>query len=138
MTDRSSTDAQTGRARIPHRQPDELFRCHSDRDWTKNGAPLVEGTKGGGSPEFPIKDLPGKVYPPNISPDKETGAGSWTDDQLARAIREGVGNDGRALFPFMPYENFRSMSDEDLASVIVYLRSIPPVPVGARPNSSFP
>jgi mono/diheme cytochrome c family protein len=74
-----------------------------------------------------VKDLPGAVHPPNITPDKETGAGNWTDDQLARAIREGIGYDGRALFPFMPYENYRYLSDEDLASVIVYLRSIPPV-----------
>jgi mono/diheme cytochrome c family protein len=87
----------------------------------------VPGTKGGGSPAFPLQDLPGEVHPPNISPDKETGAGNWSDDQLARAIREGIGNDGRALFPFMPYENFRHLSDEDLASVVVYLRSIPPV-----------
>jgi mono/diheme cytochrome c family protein len=82
---------------------------------------------GAGSPTFPLKDLPGDVRPPNITPDKDTGAGNWTDDQLARAIREGIGYDGRALFPFMPYENFRYLSDEDLASVIVYLRSLPPV-----------
>ena len=46
---------------------------------------------------------------------------------LARAIREGIGHDGRALFPVMPYESYRAMSDEDLASVIVYLRSLPAV-----------
>jgi mono/diheme cytochrome c family protein len=103
------------------------FACHSDRDWTKHDAPVVAGTNGGGSPQFALEDLPGEVHPPNISPDKETGAGNWSDDQLARAIREGIGNDGRALFPFMPYENFRHLSDEDLASVVVYLRSIPPV-----------
>ena len=103
------------------------FACHSDRDWTQHDAPAISGTKGGGSPAFPLLDLPGQVHPPNISPDKETGVGNWTDDQLARAIREGIGADGRALFPFMPYENFRHLSDEDLASVIVYLRSIPAV-----------
>jgi len=64
---------------------------------------------------------------PNITPDVETGAGSWTDAQLAQAIREGIGHDGRRLFPMMPYMNFRNMADEDLASVIVYLRSIEPV-----------
>jgi mono/diheme cytochrome c family protein len=103
------------------------FACHSDRDWAQHDAPELPGTKGGGSPSFPLQDLPGQVYPPNISPDRETGAGDWSDDQLARAIREGIGHDGRALFPFMPYENFRHLSDEDLASVIVYLRSIPPI-----------
>jgi mono/diheme cytochrome c family protein len=64
---------------------------------------------------------------PNITPDRETGAGNWTDEQFARAIREGIGHDGRRLFPMMPYMNFRQMSDEDLASVVVYLRSINPV-----------
>jgi mono/diheme cytochrome c family protein len=67
------------------------------------------------------------VVVPNITPDPETGAGTWSDDALARAIREGIGHDGRALFPVMPYENYRHMPDEDLASVIVYLRSLPPV-----------
>lgn len=105
----------------------DCFACHSERDWTKHDAPLVPGTQGGGSAPFALQDLPGNVYPPNISPDKETGAGAWSDDQLARAIRDGIGYDGRALFPFMPYPNFRYLSDEDLASVIVYLRSIPPV-----------
>ena len=51
----------------------------------------------------------------------------WTDDELARAIREGVTREGRAMFPIMPYENFHYMSDEDLASVVVYMRSLPAV-----------
>ncbi len=64
---------------------------------------------------------------PNITPDIETGAGTWTDDQFARAIREGIGHDGRTLFPMMPYQQFRNLSDEDLASVVVYIRSLDPV-----------
>jgi mono/diheme cytochrome c family protein len=103
------------------------FACHSEREWTKRDVPVVAGMLGAGTLSFPLKDLPGSVYPPNITPDKETGVGNWTDDQLARAIREGVSADGRALFPMMPYENFRYLSDEDLASVVVYLRSLPPV-----------
>ncbi len=46
---------------------------------------------------------------------------------FARAIRESIGHDGRALFPLMPYPNFRRLSDEDLASVVVYIRSLPAV-----------
>ena len=103
------------------------FICHGEHDWTKHDAPLVEGTRGAGYAEFPLAGLPGHIVPSNITPDPETGAGNWTDDQLARAIREGIGHDGRTLFPLMPYEHFRLMSDEDLASVIVYVRSIPPV-----------
>jgi hypothetical protein len=76
---------------------------------------------------LPYAGLPGRIVAPNLTPDPETGAGSWTADQLARAIREGVGHDGRALFPIMPYQHYRDMSDEDLASVVVYLRSLPAV-----------
>jgi mono/diheme cytochrome c family protein len=67
------------------------------------------------------------VFAPNLTPNIEAGAGNWTDDQFARAIREGIGHDGRALFPMMPYQHLRGMSDEDLASIIVYIRSVPPV-----------
>ena len=130
LTDRTftSTPERLARGRYLSENLLNCFACHSDRDWSREDVPVVAGTHGAGSTTFPLLDLPGKVYPPNITPDKETGAGNWTDDQLARAIREGIGNDGRALFPFMPYENFRYMSDEDLASVIVYLRSIPARP----------
>jgi len=103
------------------------FDCHGEHDWTKHDAPLIEGTRGAGYVDFPLAGLPGRVVPPNITPDPETGAGNWTDDMLARAIREGIGHDGRVLFPFMPYPDMAHMSDEDLASVIVYLRSIPPI-----------
>src|SRR5207244_1258264 len=72
-------------------------------------------------------ELPGKLNASNLTPDKETGAGNWTDDMLARAIREGIGHDGRTLFPLMPYVNYREMPDEELASVIVYLRTLAPV-----------
>jgi mono/diheme cytochrome c family protein len=99
--------------------------CHSEHDWKNHGA-IPPGTEGAGE-VMPIAELPGKIVAPNITPDPETGAGTWSDDQLARAIREGIGHDGRALFPMMPYQAFRKMSDEDLASIIVYLRSLPPV-----------
>jgi mono/diheme cytochrome c family protein len=100
--------------------------CHSPHDWTQHDAPILPGMKGAGEP-MPTKGLPGTIVAPNLTPDPETGAGNWTDDQLARAIREGIGHDGRTLFPIMPYEHFRDMPDEDLASVIVFLRSLPPV-----------
>jgi len=100
--------------------------CHSPHDWTQHDAPITPGMLGAGE-SIPLPDLPGRVFAPNLTPDPATGAGNWTDDQLARAIREGVGHDGRTLFPLMPYPHFRHMSDEDLASVIVYLRSLAPV-----------
>ncbi len=76
---------------------------------------------------FPEKNLPGTIVASNLTPDRETGLGNWSDDEIARAIREGVSRDGRALFPMMPYENFRHMSDEDVASVVVFMRSLPSV-----------
>jgi mono/diheme cytochrome c family protein len=105
----------------------DCMDCHAEHDWTAHDAPILPNTLGEGQDMNFLKGFPGKVYAPNITPDAETGTGAWSDDQLARAIREGVGHNGRALFPFMPYSDFRHMSDEDLASVVVYLRSLPPV-----------
>lgn len=100
--------------------------CHSQHDWNAPGVPIVAGMEGAGEIE-PYADLPGRIVAPNLTPDQETGAGNWTDDMFARAIREGIGHDGRALFPIMPYQNFRELSDEDVASLVVYLRSLPAV-----------
>jgi len=100
--------------------------CHSPHDWSKRDDPILVGMTGAGQ-QLPYTDLPGKVFAPNLTPDKESGAGNWTDDMLARAIREGVGHDGRALFGIMPFAHYRNMPDEDLASIIVYLRTLRPV-----------
>lgn len=67
---------------------------------------------------------PGKFRPRNLTPDVETGIGSLTNEEVARVMRFGVGHDGRVLFPFMPFEN---MTEEDLNSIISFLRSRPPV-----------
>jgi len=101
----------------------QCFLCHSDRDWTKPGGPPIAGRKGAG---HIWEDRPWLVSP-NLTPDRETGAGTWTDDMFARAIREGIGHDGRVLHSQMWYDSFRSLSDGDIASVIVYLRSLTPV-----------
>ena len=99
--------------------------CHSELDTSVEGLPVKEGRVGAGK-NWGIEGLPWLTVP-NITPDTDTGAGRWTDDAIARAVREGIGHDGRALFPVMPYVNYRIMSDEDLASVITYLRSLPSV-----------
>jgi len=104
----------------------QCFTCHSPRNWEAPGAPPVAGKYGSGG-TIVNEDSTSLIIAPNITPDKETGAGTWTDDMLARAIREGAGHDGRALNWQMPYGVFRNLLDEDLASVIVYLRSMPPV-----------
>ena len=119
------TPARLERGRYIVEGPAHCFECHSEVDWENPGGQPKAGKKGGGK-NFADYGLPW-LTAPNITPDVETGAGKWTDEQLARAIREGIGHDGRRLFPVMPYEYFRKMSEEDLASVIVYVRSIEPV-----------
>jgi mono/diheme cytochrome c family protein len=109
--------------------------CHSELDWKAHGYPVKAGTKGSGR-SWADEGMPFLVAP-NITSDPETGGGRWSDDMYARAVREGIGHDGRALFPLMPYLNYRQMSDEDLASVIVYIRSLPPVRK-ALPPSQIP
>ena len=137
------TPARRERGRYLTESVLQCFLCHSDRDWTKPGAPPVAGRKGGGH----VWENRPWLVAPNITPDKETGAGTWTDDMFARAIREGIGHDGRVLHPQMWYGAFRNLSDEDLASVVVYLRSLEPVrnalpvtklPAGRRPLPAPP
>jgi hypothetical protein len=100
--------------------------CHSPKQWSTHGAPNVPGMELAGQ-ILPIPGLPGTIVASNITPDRETGSGNWTDDQIARAIREGITHDDRTIFPMMPYGEYRNLSDDDLASVVVFLRSIPPV-----------
>ncbi len=119
------TVARLERGRYLVEGPAHCFQCHSEVDWERPGAQPKQGKKGAGT--IFIEDGMEWLVAPNITPDRETGAGNWTDEQFARAIREGIGHDGRRLFPMMPYMNFRQMSDEDLASVVVYIRSINPV-----------
>ena len=100
--------------------------CHTPADWTQHGAPKVAGRELAGQ-MFPLPGFPGTLVAPNLTPDAETGSANWTDDQIARAIREGIKHDGTTLFPIMPYTQYSALSDEDLASVVVYLRSLMPV-----------
>ncbi len=69
---------------------------------------------------------PGVVFPPNITPDKETGIGLWSDKQIARAIRVGVGRHARRRIAVMPWKGYAKMTEEDLMAIVSYLRSIKP------------
>lgn len=130
-----STPARLERGRYLVEGPAHCFECHSEVDWETPGSQPKPGKKGAGV-HFAKYGIPWLVAP-NITPDTNTGAGTWSDEQIARAIREGIGHDGRRLFPVMPYMYFREMSEEDLASVIVYLRSIEPVS-NPLPKSNLP
>ena len=107
------------------------FECHAEHDFKKGLGQPKPGTKGAGeivkNEEFDGVPFPEGLTHPNITPDKKTGAGTWTDAQFEQAIRHGIGHDGRELLDFMPYAFFRSMTDEDVASVVVYVRSLPAV-----------
>jgi len=109
--------------------------CHSVVDWKNERIP--DETRGAGH-DFADESLEG-VRASNITSDQETGLGAWSDDAIARAVREGVSRDGRTLFPMMPYPSFKRMCDDDLASVIVYLRTVKPVRHSVAPTATpFP
>lgn len=127
----ASTDSSViERGRYLVRDLANCAQCHGD--------PTQMAALQGGA-EIPLSggfrwDIPpGVIVARNITADVETGIGGFEDRALARALRHGVGRDGRALLPFM---ELQGLSDEDLVAVISYLRTQPPVhnPV---PNHSF-
>jgi mono/diheme cytochrome c family protein len=77
-----------------------------------------------GARPFPIPF--GKVYSTNITQDKETGLGAWTDQQIQDAIVKGVRRDGSKILPVMPFEKYSGMAQEDLKALIAYLRTLKP------------
>lgn len=64
---------------------------------------------------------------PNITPDRETGIGSWTDEQIIDAIREGKRPDGSIIGPPMPIGLYRGISDTDVKAIVAYMRKVKPV-----------
>lgn len=103
------------------------MHCHTAHDDTKRSHPRTGPEGAGGACLGPADGFPGVVCIPNITPDPETGIGGWTDDEILRAMREGVAPDGRALFPMMPYGVYKELSDEDAHSIVAYLRTVEPV-----------
>ena len=86
---------------------------------------VPKGTFNAGGRAFPIPL--GTVYSTNITPDKETGLGSWTDQQIRDAIVKGVRRDDSNIIPVMPYEAYSGMAREDLNALIAYLKTLTPV-----------
>lgn len=113
--------------------------CHSERDWTLYSGP-PKPPFGAGRPCMTRQtetigirvsegqgNFPGILCIRNITPDPESGIGNWTDGELVRAMREGVDHQGLGLFPIMPYFIYRSISDQDAAAIVAYMRSLKPV-----------
>jgi mono/diheme cytochrome c family protein len=69
----------------------------------------------------------GVFYPPNLTPDRTTGLGGWTDAQIARAIRHGERPDGRRLLPVMPWPSYSALTDADVTALVAHLRTLPPI-----------
>lgn len=76
---------------------------------------------------FRIEEPFGVAIARNITPDRETGIGNWSDEEIIRAIREGTGKDGRTLGPPMPYYLYRRISDSDVRAMVAYLRTVQPI-----------
>ncbi len=99
--------------------------CHSPHNYRLQDSPAMEGKLASGQDMGRMDGLDIRV--PNITPDKDTGIGTWTDGEKIRAIREGINKDGKVLFPMMPYSSYRHMSDDDVQALVAYLNSIPPI-----------
>jgi mono/diheme cytochrome c family protein len=103
----------------------DCVACHT----AAGGAPWA-----GGVPfAMPI----GTLYATNISPDPDTGIGNWTRADFHRALRDGVGKNGRRLYPAMPYVSYRDMSEEDVDAIYAFMTTREPVRL-ANKTDSFP
>lgn len=95
----------------------DCISCHTN---VKGGTPAYAG---GLSIATPF----GTFYTPNITPDKKTGIGSWTEEDFIRALKQGLDPKGRNYFPVFPYVYFANTSDDDLRALYAYFMSIPAV-----------
>jgi mono/diheme cytochrome c family protein len=75
----------------------------------------------------PIETPFGNIVAPNITPDPETGIGSWSDEQFDAAVRKGLRRDGSHLYPAMPYNDYTKMSRDDVLAIRAYLNTVTPV-----------
>lgn len=107
------------------------------------GKPDASRPLGGSEVGFQIPGL-GIFYPPNLTPDVETGLGRWSADDIIKAVRTGERPDGRILAPAMPYHSYARLTDPDAKALAAYLKSLKPVsnqvpaPVGPAGKASAP
>ena len=110
--------------------------CHTPKG--PNGP--MPGKKLAGGDVIKHEDFTAAV--PNITPDPETGIGSWTDEQILTALREGRRPDGSLIGPAMPFQSYRDLADQDVRAIVAYLRTVPavynPNAVKSRYDKPFP
>ncbi|MFQ6608198.1 MAG: cytochrome C [Fidelibacterota bacterium] len=120
------TEGRVARGEYLARAVTGCFDCHSEHKWDNYAIPIVEGTEGKGGECFGEElGVPGTVCLSNITP---YGLGNWTDGEIFRAIVSGVNKDGDAIFPMMPYLSYARMTEEDVYSIIAYLRTLKSIP----------
>jgi mono/diheme cytochrome c family protein len=90
------------------------------------GKPDMTRFLGGSEVGFEIPGL-GVFVAPNLTPDKETGLGNWTEAQIVTALQTGKRPDGRELAPIMPWRHFAQLTKEDASAIAAYLKTLPPV-----------
>ena len=96
-----------------------------------------KGTPHAGARAFPIPL--GTVYSTNITQEKETGLGAWSDQQIYDAMVKGIRRDGSRILPVMPYEKYSGMAQDDMKALVAYLRTLKPVKKETPPlKSSIP
>lgn len=100
----------------------DCVACHT----TKDGKPFAGG--------LAFKTPMGTLYSPNITRDKATGIGSWTDEEFLRALHEGKGKNGENLYPAFPYTSYTLLKDDDVKAIKAYLFSLPAVHQPNREN----
>lgn len=119
--------------------------CHTDGALV--GAPdtarLLAGSSTGIAYTSPFVDSkPGVVYPKNLTPDMETGLGSWTMDQLVTMIRVGTTEHSTRAIPVMPWPAYADITYQDALSIAAYLKSLRPVrnqvPANVQPGNDAP
>ncbi len=141
---KADEEAKKKAAEGPTASPDVLARgrylaevvmncraCHTPL--TDKGPDLSKQYAGG----LEYADVGGTWRSPNITQDKKTGIGGWTDQQIIDAVRKGTRPTGEQMYPVMPYEYFSAASDEDMKALVAYLRTIDPIENAVAGNTDL-
>jgi mono/diheme cytochrome c family protein len=94
-----------------------------------------EGHLQGGTIGFEIPGM-GVFYPPNLTPHREAGIGTWSEQDIVTALRTGKRPDGRVLAPIMPWRNYAILPDDEAKAIAAYLKSLPPSPHKVPPPTT--